>query len=112
MGQAADRSQIRYNADIAVLDHAKISSELFVRTWRPGDIFCPSGSQGRKKISDYFTDQKVPRRLRASVPLVVTADNEIVWVGGYRVSEQFRATPQTNPTQVLIISLTHGRTNA
>ena len=36
---------------------------------------------GTKKLSDIFTDQKVPRALRGRVP-VLTCGEEIVWVAG------------------------------
>ena len=50
---------------------------LEVRTWRPGDRL-----QGRrKKVQDVFVDAKVPRRERASWPLVVH-EGEVVAVPG------------------------------
>lgn len=50
---------------------------LEVRTWRPGDRLA-----GRsKKVQDVFTDAKVPRRERASWPLVVRGE-EVVCVPG------------------------------
>jgi tRNA(Ile)-lysidine synthetase-like protein len=50
---------------------------LAVRTWRPGDRL-----QGRrKKVQDVFVDAKVPRRERASWPLVVH-EGEVVAVPG------------------------------
>ena len=50
---------------------------LEVRTWQPGDRLA-----GRnRKVQDVFTDAKVPRRERASWPLVVRAD-EVVAIPG------------------------------
>lgn len=50
---------------------------LEVRTWRPGDRL-----RGRKKkVQDVFVDAKVPRRERATWPLVVR-DAEVVCVPG------------------------------
>jgi tRNA(Ile)-lysidine synthase len=50
---------------------------LEVRTWRPGDRLA-----GRsRKVQDVFTDAKVPRRERASWPLVVRGD-EVVSIPG------------------------------
>src|SRR5438132_342598 len=63
---------------------------LIVRRRQPGDWFCPTGMAGRrKKLQDFFVDQKVPRGQRDQVPLVV-APGGIVWVGGYRGDERFR----------------------
>jgi len=50
---------------------------LEVRTWQPGDRLAGR----RKKVQDVFTDAKVPRRERASWPLVVR-DDEVVCVPG------------------------------
>jgi tRNA(Ile)-lysidine synthase len=50
---------------------------LEVRTWRPGDRLAGR----RKKLQDVFTDAKVPRRERATWPLVVRGD-EVVSVPG------------------------------
>ena len=50
---------------------------LEVRTWRPGDRLAGR----RKKVQDVFTDAKVPRRERATWPLVVRGD-EVVSVPG------------------------------
>jgi tRNA(Ile)-lysidine synthase len=71
-------------------------SALTVRRRLPGDWFCPIGMGGRrKKLQDFFVDQKVPRHQRDQVPLVV-APRGIVWVGGYRGDERFRPTLQTS----------------
>ncbi len=43
------------------VDFDKISMPLMVRTRRQGDRFWPLGSQGAKKIKDFFIDNKVPR---------------------------------------------------
>lgn len=50
---------------------------LEIRTWRPGDRLAGR----RKKVQDVFTDAKVPRRERATWPLVVRGD-EVVSVPG------------------------------
>jgi tRNA(Ile)-lysidine synthase len=52
------------------------------------------GMSGRKKLQDLFVDLKVPRRLRDSVPIVVSPQG-IVWVAGYRVASQCAADPAT-----------------
>ena len=50
---------------------------LEVRTWQPGDRMA-----GRsRKVQDVFTDAKVPRRERATWPLVVR-ENEVVSIPG------------------------------
>ena len=51
----------------------------------------PSGLGGTKTLQDLFTDRKVPRELRRTLPIVVTGDDEIVWVAGVAVDERFAA---------------------
>src|SRR5207245_10021240 len=51
---------------VLVVDADRLGGPLTVRNWRPGDWFCPSGMKGhRKKLQDFFVDQKIPRARRA-----------------------------------------------
>ena len=69
------------------------SGPLAVRNWQPGDRFRPLGLKGhRKKLQDLFVDRKVSRAERARIPLVLDAEDRIVWVVGQGVSEDFRVT--------------------
>jgi tRNA(Ile)-lysidine synthase len=69
---------------------AALGSAVTVRSWREGDRMRPAGLGGSKSLQDLFTDRKVPRELRRSLPVVET-DGEIVWVAGVAVAEGFRA---------------------
>jgi tRNA(Ile)-lysidine synthase len=78
-----------------VLDRDALgSSELLVRTWRPGDRMAPIGLGGTKSLQDLFTAQRVPRLERSGVP-VVEAGGEIAWVAGVATSERFKVTDGT-----------------
>lgn len=63
---------------------------LTVRAWREGDRMRPLGLGGSKTLQDLFTDRKVPRALRHTLPVVV-AEDDIVWVAGVAVDERFAA---------------------
>jgi tRNA(Ile)-lysidine synthase len=63
---------------------------LTVRSWRSGDRMRPVGLGGTKTLQDLFTDRKVPRALRHTLP-VVESEGEIVWVAGVAVDERFAA---------------------
>jgi tRNA(Ile)-lysidine synthase len=79
----------------AEFDYAKIGSLLQLRNRRAGDWFCPAGMGGRrKKLQDYFVDEKVPLRKRDSVPLLCTGEH-ILWVVGLRTDERFLVGPET-----------------
>jgi tRNA(Ile)-lysidine synthase len=61
-----------------------------VRAWREGDRMRPIGLGGTKTLQDLFTDHKVPRALRRSLP-VVEVGGEIIWVAGVALDERFAA---------------------
>lgn len=64
---------------------------MVVRYPRAGDRMQPFGMEGHKKLSDIFIDRKIPKRRRATIP-VVEVDGEIVWVVGVAASEKSRVT--------------------
>jgi tRNA(Ile)-lysidine synthase len=90
----------------AWLDAGCLSGDLHVRPPRPGDRFQPLGlPNGSVKLSDFFINEKLPRRARQNWPLVC-AGEQIVWVPGYRIAHPARVTPETRR----IVKLHLGRT--
>ena len=73
--------------DVSVTD---LGAAVTVRAWRDGDRMRPAGLGGSKSLQDLFTDRKVPRALRRTLP-VIEAHGEIVWVAGVAVDERFAA---------------------
>jgi tRNA(Ile)-lysidine synthase len=67
-----------------------VGASLTVRGWRDGDRMRPLGLGGSKSLQDLFTDRKVPRALRRSLP-VLEAEGRIVWVAGVALDERFAA---------------------
>jgi len=57
------------------------SSELILRSCRPGDRYCPAGAPGSRKISRMLIDDQVPRHRRPLVP-VLAAGDEPIWLPG------------------------------
>jgi tRNA(Ile)-lysidine synthase len=86
--------------DLAVLDDRALGDALTVRSWRDGDRMRPLGLGGSKSLQDLFTDRKVPRSLRHSLP-VVAAGDRIAWIAGVAVSEEFVARPGSEQSAVL-----------
>jgi tRNA(Ile)-lysidine synthase len=73
------------NADLS-------TGSLRLRPFRAGDRFEPLGMPGQTvKLSDLFTNLKIPKRLRKKWPLLLVGD-EIAWVVGLRTSERFKVT--------------------
>jgi len=84
----ASHEEAETAGDDAVLMAATVGEALIVRTWRDGDRMRPVGLGGSKSLADLFTDRKVPRALRRTLP-VVEARGEIAWVAGVAVGEAF-----------------------
>jgi tRNA(Ile)-lysidine synthase len=72
----------------ATLSVAALGPVVTVRAWRDGDRLRPAGLGGTKTLQDLFTDAKVPRELRRTLP-VLEARGEIAWVAGLAVGEGF-----------------------
>lgn len=62
--------------------------DLVFRSWRAGDRMQPLGMTGSKKLSDIFTDLKVPR-VERNARVVVECGGEIAALAGWRVSRDF-----------------------
>ena len=78
----------------AYLDYDKIERPLTVRNRKDGDSFSPLGLKGKKKLQDIFTDNKVDLDSRDRIPVILSG-NSIVWVVGYRISDDVKVTPRT-----------------
>lgn len=78
-----------------IVDYDRLSLPVTVRFRQRGDVFRPLGSPGHTKLKDFFIDQHVPREYRDRVPLVVDKEGKIVWVVGYRISDDVKVTDQT-----------------
>lgn len=90
------RFPVKAEKHTAILDAAKLRFPLTVRVWRRGDSFRPFGMRGTKLVSDFLTDEKIPSGLKEIVYLLVS-DNEVAWVVGHRISDDFKITPETGP---------------
>jgi tRNA(Ile)-lysidine synthase len=80
--------------DDPLLDAERLTAPLSVRSWQDGDRIRPLGLNGSKSLQDIFTDRKIPRSLRRTLP-VVESNGEIVWVAGVAMSEEHKITPAT-----------------
>jgi len=85
-----------------IIDAERIKLSLVVRARKNGDLFYPFGFGRRKKLQDFFVDEKIPRDERDSIPIVLSGDN-IVWIAGYRADERFKVTAETKKILLLEI---------
>lgn len=82
------------------LDPSKLHFPLLLRTPLPGDRFHPLGAPGRKKISRFLSDQKIPANQRGSYPILLS-EEKIVALPGLRLDHHFRIT--TTGATVLVL---------
>ena len=74
------------------IDYGKIKNELQIRTRRASDyITLPGGS---KKLKKLFTDDKISRAKRDTLPLIVDG-SEVVWIIGNRLNSNYYITDDT-----------------
>ena len=82
------------NVLIKYFDYDTIEEKLEIRKRRNGDRITPLGMKGSKKLKDILIDLKIPIEKRNEIP-IVTFDDEIAWVVGYKVSEKFKVKKET-----------------
>jgi tRNA(Ile)-lysidine synthase len=91
------------NKNIEFIDASKISYPLLLRKWQPGDYFYPIGLKGRKKISNFFKDKKYSLNQKENIWLLVSGNQEIVWIIGERLDRRFIVAKET--TSLIEMSL-------
>lgn len=85
-------------------DLSKIKFPLTIRKWRQGDYFIPFGMNGRKKISDLFSDLKFSLSDKENCK-ILESDGKIVWVVGIRSDNRFRITKDSRTFLQITVNL-------
>lgn len=62
---------------------------LELRKWRPGDYFYPFGMKGKKKISDFLIDEKIPVTEKENI-WVLCNETDIIWIVNHRTDERYK----------------------
>jgi tRNA(Ile)-lysidine synthase len=79
---------------IVLIDKDLLRFPLHVRKWKKGDYFYPLGMQGRKKLSKYFTDEKLSLIDKENIWLLCS-ENKIVWILNHRSDKRFSVSNST-----------------
>ncbi|MBT4258732.1 MAG: tRNA lysidine(34) synthetase TilS [Nitrospina sp.] len=79
----------------AYFDFEKTGGNIRLRFFQPGDSFVPLGMQGHKKVKSFFIDQKIPRKKRPFIPILINGNDDIIWIYGERISDSFRVDATT-----------------
>ncbi len=103
-GKVLETELLSYKKDISIpksscikwFDYDKIENAVEIRTRREGDFLQVNAFGGRKKLKDYFIDQKIPKKLRDS-QLLITDGNHVMWIPGLgeRISEKYKVEDST-----------------
>lgn len=69
------------------LSSKEVSLPLYVRTRRNGDKMSVKGMEGHKKVNDIFIDNKIVSKDRNVWPVLVDAEERVIWVPGLKKSK-------------------------
>ncbi len=92
---------------IAYFDADKLAFPLTLRKWQPGDRIIPFGMTGSKLISDILIDLKVNSFEKENVYVMMSGE-KIIWLIGYRSSNDFRVKESTS--EILVMELISSKT--
>ena len=89
------------------LDYDKINSCAVFRKRLEGDFLTIDEKGSRKKLKEYFIQEKIPAYKRDEI-WILADDNHIMWVPGYRISSFYKVSEKTERVLELTIG---GREN-
>lgn len=99
------------NERYVYFDADLIEMPLSVRYPKIGDYFYPLGlgkamnseKAGKKKLSKYFKDIKLPLAEREQTPVLFSGE-KLIWVIGHRLDDRFKITPRTQNVICMVIT--------
>ncbi len=91
---SAKNFKLKFDKNVVCLNFDKLAFPLKLRRWKLGDTFQPLGMKGKKKLSDFFTDNKFSISEKENVWLLTSA-NKIVWIVGHRMDERYKVNGKT-----------------
>lgn len=89
-------------------DYDRIRKPVVIRYRRTGDKLAVNAAGDTKTLKKYMIDEKIPSEERKRIPLVAGEDH-ILWVTGYRISEAYKVTADTE--RVFEIYMSGGKEN-
>ncbi|MDF2595644.1 MAG: tilS [Clostridia bacterium] len=84
------------------IDYGKIKNGLQIRTRLPQDYIVTAA--GTKKLKKLLIDDKIPKVIRDTLPLIADG-NEIIWIVGNRLSNSYYITEHTEEVLEIQIML-------
>lgn len=92
--QHTDKAEFTDDPNTEYVDADLVSRNLILRNWKEGDWFIPLGLDGKKKVSDFFIDQKIPIFKKHLIP-ILESDGNIIWICGMKIDDRFKITENT-----------------
>ncbi|MBQ8278858.1 MAG: tRNA lysidine(34) synthetase TilS [Roseburia sp.] len=102
---SGENAEISKNTYTKCFDYDKIKGSFQIRTRRSGDYLIVDESGHRKRLQDYFINEKVPAEKRDEILLLTQAD-KVLWVIGGRISADTKV--DGNTKEILKVQLTGG----
>jgi len=91
----SENMDIAKEDNLANIDFDLLEFPLILRRWINGDRFIPLGMKNFKKLSDFFIDKKLTLFDKNEAWVLCSANNDIVWVIGYRIDNRYKLTKKT-----------------
>lgn len=95
----SDKKQFMKDKNIVFLDKEKLTFPLTLRKWKNGDFFYPIGMNGKKKLSDFFIDNKFTQFDKEDCYLLCSGE-DIVWIIGHRMDDRFKISDDTKKVYI------------
>ena len=86
----------------AFFDAQKLTFPITVRKWQQGDKFRPLGMKGKKLVSNFLIDEKMPIPEKEK-QLVLISNHEIAWLVGKRISENFKVIATNSAVKITFL---------
>ena len=97
-----DEYKLPFKKHLASLDMHKLNFPLRLRHWKEGDTFIPLGMSNRKKLSDFFIDEKFSL-LQKEQTWVLCSGDDIIWIVGERINDRYKITEDTREVYKITI---------
>lgn len=89
------KKSLKFEINTGWFDLDKLNFPLSLCKWENGDVMQPLGMKGSKKISDILIDKKVSVHKKKNI-WVLKSNDEIIWLIGYTINDNFKITNKTN----------------
>ena len=87
-------ASLRTEKNTILIDADTIKLPLKIRKWEEGDSFVPFGMKGKKKLSDFFIDEKFSQFEKEDSWLLIS-NNEVVWLINHRLDDRNKVSSNT-----------------